>query len=65
MVLLTQQMAVLGTVFVPPNVRQDSIISLRGYVQVLMGEASCYLRGEDKAHIWFVSGLVENARMTL
>lgn len=37
-------MAVLGTLFVPPNVRQDAILSLRGCVQVLMGEASCYLR---------------------
>lgn len=38
-------MAGLGTVFVLPNARQDPILPLRGCVQVLMGEASWYLRG--------------------
>lgn len=66
MVLLTQQMAVLGTIwkFVPLNVRQDPILSLRGCRQVLVGEASCYVR-RGKAHVWFVSVLVENAMMAL
>lgn len=66
MVLLTQQMAVLGTIwkFVPLNVRQDPILALRGCMQVLVGEASCYVRG-GKAHVWFVSVLVENAMMAL
>lgn len=56
MVLLTQQMAVVGTVwkFVPPNVRQDPVLSLRGCMQVLMGEPRTGGgQGTHLVHLWF------------